>query len=245
MKYVPILFSTPMVIAINNGSKTQTRRTVKYSKKIDNPKIGFSSFTGKREFEVRGVHENGQYGSSLFNMKIDKGDILWVRETHYAYGWWIHNGNKKTFKDFSFDHEGYRYIDNHPLQIESGRKDKKIGWFKRPSIFMPKDACRIFLKVTNVRVERLNEISEEDAVQEGILNYYSDICKSRKYKDYVTKPIGYGNVEHDYPELDNSIESFFSLWESINGKESLEANPFVWVYDFEKIEKPSDFSQTD
>ena len=140
--FKPILFSTPMVQAILRGEKTQTRRIVKYSKIINDPKIGFSAFTGNDHFEVRGVHENGQYGGSLFKMKYKVGDILWVRETFQ-----ILPPNMVFYKADT---------DN----IASG------NW--KPSIFMPKDACRIFLRVTKIRIERLDAISETDAIKEGI-----------------------------------------------------------------------------
>ena len=90
-----------------------------------------------------------------------------------------------------------------------GFRCKKYGadlklWKWKPSIFMPKEACRIFLKVTDVRVERLQSISEADARAEGV----------------------------------DSVDAFFALWQKINGTESLAANPWVWVYEFEVIPKP-------
>ena len=115
--------------------------------------------------------------------------------------------------------------------------DKPLsGW--KPSIFMPKEAARIFLKVTNVRVEKLQDISEEDAIAEGIAvsskvgsdgHYY--------YKDY--------NDTTDWPEVGwmHASTSFQTLWQSINAKKyPWESNPWVWVYDFERIEKPKNFN---
>lgn len=105
----------------------------------------------------------------------------------------------------------------------------------------PKGACRIFLKVTNVRVEKLQNISDEDAQKEGILSYDCEITGKKEFKDYLTKPEGYGHPDHDYPVSTNAIESFFSLWASINGVESLDSNPYVWVYDFQITERPNNF----
>lgn len=131
------------------------------------------------------------------------GDVLWVRETTY----------NEADKD---EAPAYVYRASNPDWImTSGGK-----W--KPSIFMPKDACRIFLKITNTRVERLMDISREDARAEGV-----ERINGAQFKNYVDGTSTY-----------NERTSFYSLWESINGKESLESNPWVWVIEFERIEKP-------
>src|SRR5690554_5370880 len=185
-KMKPILFSTPMVQAILRGEKWQTRRVIKYSKKITNPEIGFSAYTNEDEFEVRGVHENRQYGGSLFKMKHKVGDVLWVRETFRPKSHGMPIGDPYEYKATAL-------LDGNPTDEP---------W--KPSIFMPKEACRIFLKVTGVRVERLQSISEADAKAEGF----------------------------------DSVDSFFALWQRINGTESLAVNQWVWVYEFKVIPKP-------
>jgi len=98
---------------------------------------------------------------------------------------------------------------------------------------MPKEAARIFLKVNGVRVERLHEISEPDAISEGIekMSGWKNRLVENLYTNYMKDGRG-----PQTPRL-----SFFSLWESINGKYSLASNPWVWVYDFCKVERPSDF----
>lgn len=211
-KLKPILFSTPMVQAILDGRKTQTRRKIKYNKKIEDPEIGFSVFTDDAVFEVRGIHENGEFGSSFFELPIREGDILWVRET-FA---------KVLAEDLNGDTVyGYTYKANDNII------DKIQKW--RPSIFMPKEAARIFLEATNVRVERLQDISEEGAIAEGIKPTWINDDKAQcKYKNYIND--GRGSLD--------PVESFKSLWESINGKDSWERNPFVWVYELKQIEKP-------
>jgi hypothetical protein len=82
---------------------------------------------------------------------------------------------------------------------------------------MPKEACRLLLKIKSIRVERLQDISEEDAIAEGAIQH-------EKETDWLTAKFG-----------------FEMIWLKINGKESWISNPFVWVYEFEKIEKPNDF----
>ena len=208
----PILFSTPMVEAIAAGRKTQTRRIIKFPK----------DFTGE-------VYNNAPYGlkysSNLYGDTIQRlayalpDDILWVREK------WRKN---EVPTGFPFHH----YADD---TIYTDRDNEK--W--KPSLFMPKEACRLFLKVKSVGVEKLQDISHEDAVAEGI--EYIDIEEpfTMGYKLYG---------KHRIPDLlgrkavtGTSIESYQTLWESINGRESWDCNPYVWVVSFELTERPQGF----
>ena len=164
------------------------------------------------------------------------GDVFWVRETFHKY---VVGKNNSQYPE---GHVIYSYrADNEKIQ------EAKI-W--KPSIFMPKDACRLFLKVKNVRVEKLHDISDDDAKREGIyitddywgekapLNYMygAEYGYKREYF-FGDSPYGMEKV----PTHSGWKASFFTLWWSINGKESLESNPFVWVYDFEIINKSDSF----
>jgi len=210
--FKPILFSTPMVQAILRGEKNQTRRLIKYKKQIESPEIGWTAFTPYGHFSVRGIHESGSYGESFFKQPYHKGDILWVRETYRKA-----NGMPT----------GYRYDWRATAEEDGAPIDEP--W--KPSIFMPKDACRIFLEVTNVRVERLNKISESDAISEGIE-------KVRQHGKSFYK-LYYGNKKFDYDE--SPIVSYWSLWDKINGEGSYLKNPIVWVYTFKQVDKPDGF----
>jgi hypothetical protein len=188
--FKPILFSAPMVQAILEGRKTQTRRIVK-DKMLQN-----AAGNDDIEFLILTVSH-----------KIKAGNILWVRETFTEWP-------KNSFQYFASTAFG-----------------EELGKWK-PSIHMPKKACRIFLKVRSISIERLREISEYDAISEGIKKtWISNIPAECKYKNYIND--GKGSLD--------PIESFESLWISINGQESYDANPFVWVIEFERIEKPLDF----
>lgn len=186
MKIRPILFSTPMVPAILEGRKTQTRRVIK-DKTEHVARILMKD--GLAVSYVRGAGAQ-LWEDSAFKCPYGQvGDVLWVRE---------------TFLNFNPVDQAPEYIykaENPNFGMVSGEK-----W--KPSIFMPKDAARIWLRITNVRVERLHEITEEDAIREG-----------SKY-------------------LLNVREWFADLWKSINGEESWKSNPWVWVVEFERIEKP-------
>ena len=220
INFKPILFSTPMVQAISRGEKTQTRRKVKYPKKIIDPKIGFSAFTDNNMFEVRGIHENGQYGGSLFKMRYKVGNILWVRETY----------QHTKCLNINFEDENYGYVykaDNEPWEDYD-------GWKWKPSIFMPKEACRIFLKITRIRIERLEDITKEDAIKEGVETWVEDWCATRRYRDYVSGGGHWDDGSHlSTGGVHPAIASFRSLWAKINGFENLMSNPYVFVYDFE------------
>ena len=156
-KVRPILFSTEMVKAILDGRKTQTRRLVKFPK----------DFTGE-------VYNNSPYGlkysSNLYVDTIQRlayalpDDILWVREK------WRKND---VPTGFPFHH----YADN---TIYTDRDNEK--W--KPSLFMPKEACRLFLKVKSVGVERLQDISHEDAEYQAEMEYYAYLDKLIEDKQY-------------------------------------------------------------
>ena len=208
MKQRPILFSTPMVEAILNQTKTQTRRIVKGIEIFNNKTQTNSSI--KRDIKNKNI--TCPYGRV--------GDVLWVRET-----WQKRNENaiKEGF-------EKYYYKASF-----NGCSD--AGW--KPSIYMPKDAARIFLQITDIRIERLQEITNEDAKAEGIIKLLVDNelpIPRIEYKNYLNP-----YKHHSLPETWNTpYHSFQSLWESINGSDSWELNPFVWVVEFKQIAKPNE-----
>jgi hypothetical protein len=222
MKYVPILFSTPMIKSILDGSKIQTRRIIKPQPDED----GLAFHTVKKEWH----DTNGQ----AYKPKAMPGDIFWCRET------WAEAGNFASSEFANSEVIAYRtedavfYDNKEPLDTFAWNWNM-IKW--KPSIFMPKEACRLFLKVTNVRVERLKDISMEDAIAEGIqpITAHNDPNRILGWHDYMVNPKDGFNTFFD------PRESFFSLWESINGEESLDANPWLFVYDFFMIEKPENF----
>lgn len=197
IKEYPILFSTPMVQAIIEGRKTQTRRIVNRTalKWID--EAGFTP-----EFVALPENHLCRYGYP--------GDKLWVRETWNSYN--------KNFYGLP-DEEVYLY--------KANGTDRTCTW--KPSIFMPKAACRIFLQIENIRIERLQDISEENAKAEGIELVEKEHGIFPYYKDYSEHP-------NDFV-FESPKDSYKSLWEKINGINSWNQNPFVWVIEFKRIEK--------
>jgi len=215
MRELPILFSTPMVQAIMEGRKTMTRRTAGLEKVNENPdefKIMNLFYmpdgtTGMVQFDHKGL--GFVYGKPRYQV----GDKLWVRETfryvhHYAI----------SDKLIEYKAGG----DNCVFQLEDPEQFIPEGNWK-PSIFMPKEAARLWLEVTEVRCERLWDITEADAIAEGVEKKPYDL-----YVDYL-KPKEF--VVH-------AEVSFFRLWEKINGRENTLLSPWLFVYTFKKIEKP-------
>lgn len=203
MSMKPILFNTEMVKAILDGRKTCTRRLVKFLPG-KNPqwtgyiKEGLMLYNGKNEPCIR-------------KAPYQPGDILYVRETWERFECWNCEGDERG---------------NCPNEPQKSVLDKTCGCYMyratneisgdakwHPSIHMPKEATRIWLKVTDVRVERLQDMTDDDAEAEGCF-------------DYTSTALGFPDV-----------------WDSTIKKSNLDrygwqANPWVWVIEFEQCEKP-------
>ena len=212
----PILFSGPMVRAILSGRKTQTRRVVKW------PLLSPSDGVKKRLLICDDVPLLRKILQGPFRHPHTRfcpyglpGDRMWVKETHFESRKWRHAPLFAAAPDFI-----YRADYDYREELSS-----VIGchhW--RPSIFMKREASRIALEIVSVRVERLQEISEGDAVAEGI--------------EPVQMPTGevmYDNHLERGAMMARAVSSYASLWESINGAGSWSLNPWVWVVEFKRI----------
>ena len=210
MMVKPILFNTEMVRAILDGRKTCTRRICKDANEHTVPDMDFYN-ADRRTYAVHNFADKEhteQLSTAERTCPICPGDILYVRET------WC--------DDRQFTH------DSTPGQyFYKASENEKFKW--KPSIHMPKEAARIWLKVTDVRVERLQDITPKDAKNEGVGNlFYEDIGYSEK---------NYG-TEVD-PEYGIAKEQFAWLWDSTIKKSDLaqygwDASPWVWVIEFER-----------
>lgn len=188
----PIIFSAPMIRALLDGRKTQTRRVVKGV-----PLEWFGSgFTP--EYVALADNSLCPYGQP--------GDQLWVRET-----WHPETSDPDARAAYRADCD-YDTSD--------------CGW--RPSIHMPRWASRILLRVTDVRVERLQAISEADAIAEGISEL--PLQKQEPGAWWCADPLGNSSLHCRTPRA-----AFCRLWESIYGAGSWDANPWVWVIKFERV----------
>jgi hypothetical protein len=170
---------------------------------------------------------------------IQVGDILWVRESFCI-------TQPSDPEKYFF---GYKTGD-HSKNQASEKYDYAIPNVWKPSIHMPKEACRIFLEITNIRAERLQDISDSDAYAEGIKvieDYYWDKgALNYMYGEEYSYSREYFFLDGNYgikgmPDHNGIKASFFSLWASINKWESVILNPMVWVYEFKQVEKPTNF----
>ncbi|KIQ56456.1 hypothetical protein [Pseudomonas fluorescens] len=234
VKERPILFSAPMVRAILEGRKTVTRRAVspKLTSQFDEPRGQADVEAGYPFIECH----NGFHSAALFCPYGQPGDRLWVRETWgvISHTWnehgdmvdWVPDRPATAIRELPF---GRGYYSGHVIYAadgpnewagdDDGGGEPRSAW--HPSIHMPRRASRILLEVTDVRVERLQDISDEQALAEGAQQY------------------GDGNgyhVEDGQFYTDHPYETFAGLWQSINGEESWRSNPWVWVVEFKRVQ---------
>lgn len=188
MKETPILFSTTMVKAILEGRKTMTRRVIDLPEEPIKIGWGWTTVIDKYGYEQPGKECFAAWGENWHvKIRYATGDLLWVRE---------------TWSDFYGD---------IIYKADEDRVTEKFRW--NPSLFMPKTAARIWLEVTDVRVERLQDITEDDAKKEGVtVDGHEEIWYRENFKD---------------------------LWDGLNAKRGYgwEVNPWVYAITFKREEK--------
>lgn len=230
MAIKPILFNTEMVRAILDGRKDATRRIVK-GFIPDDAVWGYTAFTPKGYISCRGTFADG-YGEKFFKLPCEPSDILYVRETWERFECWNCEGDERG---------------NCPKEPQKSVLDKTCGCYMyratneirgdarwHPSIHMPKEAARIWLKVTDVRVERLQSITEGGAIREGA---EGEKCHHTNTGAFgCTDCMNTGWIEP--PQIE-----FMQIWNSTIKESDLDrygwdANPWVWVIEFERCEKP-------
>jgi len=241
-KETGLLCKPEMVTSIIEDRKHVTRRLrglKQINKRPDAWK--FSGWIGNKPEEKRARFYKPGKAKELKNGIADikcpygcEGDLIYVRETTWQKGQisaGFYNDNEPKWEAY-LDEDG-QYV--HCFDQQKPKDEGFWTWKKVAGLFMPKAVARVWLQITSVRLERLQEIPEEDAIQEGVL-FYSDIL-GLHYKDYIADASGYGDPDHDYPTVSTAKESFKTLWVKINGLNSWKLNPWIWVIHFTKIEK--------
>lgn len=225
-----MIFNGEMVRAILDGRKTQTRRPVKF------PHIDRDAMCELSGNELTGELSAGNYRNSPHGKP---GDHIWVRETWGVVSHeldedgriqpWSPDRTATAIHEMPF---GNGYYTGHAIYAadgeftwgdDDGYEDGRSCW--KPSIHMPRAACRLMLEITGVRVERLNSISQEDAQAEGM--------ELTGWRPTYSDPDSGGEVWTPY-------DNFAQLWESIYGEESWKANPWVWVIEFKVVPNVQD-----
>lgn len=209
MKTRPMLFNGPMVRALLDGSKTQTRRVMKNQPNEDWVPDGYGELNG---YDADGeptpdkiigwgvVAYEGENGYKCPHG--EPGDQIWVKETY-----WRDEEDGAIL--YAADPEDFSVVSQNKHETGS----RRYNW--KPSIFMPRGASRLTLEITDIRVERLQDISEADAIAEGARCSALEKIQAR-------------NGEW-------AKRAYRSLWEQINGANSWDNNPWVWVYTVKKV----------
>lgn len=213
-----------MVRAILEGRKTQTRRIIKLQPVMydfgSQKEWAFVDPSTIKGYMAVGVSAVNKGSTGLIKNSYNVKGGLWVRENFYI-DIAPDDPLPKTQSPIEM-HDVYypadaRGVGRWCCQLIPECSCAEVGVPKmRPSIYMPRWACRLELEITGVRVERLNDISKEDALAEGVMQKYAVDCV-RAGHDYNAKPL------------------FKSLWERINGKGSWAVNPWVWALTFQRI----------
>ena len=199
----PIIFSAPMVRAVIAGEKTQTRRVITPQP----PTMIYNDGTNR-------WYPSGVWGGKDWHAKYEAGDLLWVRETF----------GSSLLGDYTFlQYKATVDTDDpcaYPIDFAQYEKIESKSW--RPSIFMPRWASRITLRVTSVRAQRLQDISSGDAMDEGV----GEVPAAW---EGLGDTFGMGPLAF--------VAAFKNLWDDINAKRgySWDSNPWVWAYKFEVV----------
>jgi len=219
MRQLPALFSTPMVQAILEDRKTMTRRTTGLEIINGHPDLYYLSgvINGTNSFVFKMTVNVMEIPDIYITSRYQVGDHIWVREK------------------FETETDGTVKFYAGNIEVEHNTAYRQLTKWKT-SIRMPKEAARIWLECTRVRCERLMDITEDDAIAEGVSEFgsltkrYVDYCPENHY----TKD----ELKSGYVFETTAVYSFLTLWESMNGIESVRLNPWVFIYEFKRIENP-------
>lgn len=259
----PILFSAPMVQALLAGSKTQTRRALNLPTKscsgapiYEHPKMGGWEATTNGGAGVFRIGKNGERLATRETVGIwhktcgvcldapyQVGDRLYVREEYYQRGHWWEDATdltakgKPKWKFAAYDHDITFDAPTKFLKARSRSNPSEVRWYKRLGRFMPRRYSRLTLTVTDVRVERLQDCSEADAIAEGIeRGHHPDTGESCGWKSYEIIHSGRHKGQpnpHAIVPNKSPVTSYAELWDSINGPGAWEANPWVVAVSFD------------
>lgn len=248
MRHIPMLFSPAMIDAISEGRKTETRRALKPQPlgepwfwpgdEVDPEPCWFDGYTS-------GVEPCGASSREInepIRAALEADDLIWVKEAHYAYGYW------KTTDELTASGKPKRSFVRYPdvpvsfdkNHLLSQSLEKKPGWYKRSSLFMPKADSRLTLRVKSYGIERLQAIDEAGAESEGcfgddeIVDVIGTPHGPSEITDFRYRVHG---VHDDELSFECPVECYADLWDQINGAGAWDADPWVSVIKFEVLKR--------
>jgi hypothetical protein len=231
-RQIPMLFSPAMVEALLAGRKTETRRILNPQPETYQNDAGETCdiHPFKVEGQTRSRIASGFGGSGVITTqecRAEIGDLIWVKEAHYAFGWWQTTDEltKKTQKPKrQFVRSPAKpVLFEAPDDVMTGQPEQRSGWYKRSSLFLPKQESRLTLRVTGFSIELLHQISNTGAVDEG--------CDVKATDPILGTPLTFGG----FNEYVTALEWYRRLWNTINGPEAWDANPWVDVKKFDVL----------
>lgn len=223
----PILFSAPMVQALLAGRKTQTRRI------LPNPEY-YGCPTGDCPHSHQDECNKAMVENTAADLRYAVGDRLYVREEYYQRGHWWEDATdltakgKPKWKFAAYDHDITFDAPTKFLKARSRSNPSKVQWYKRLGRFMPRRYSRLTLTVTDVRVERLQDCSEADAMAEGVRRIFPEGSRNDTGPYHFTVPIQHGSLNER-----SAKATYELLWNVINGDGAWEANPWVVAVSFD------------
>ena len=234
-RQIPMLFSPAMVEALLAGRKTETRRIVpapSHKGVLARPyypaKVNGSWLWCARD----GIPDHGVIDEPIRKARTQVGDLIWIKETHYAYGYWRATGETtKTGRDkVEFVRDGEQPVSFVDHWRKPMSHDPRIPrWNKRPSLFMPKADSRLTLRVTGFGIERLHDIDEAGAWAEGCISGGTNE-NGKPFPAEIPHSSGIG-----YVGWDSALDWYADLWDEINGPDAWDENQWVSVTKFEVI----------
>ena len=201
--------------AVLEGRKTMTRRICKYDRPDESWDIVFPVF-GSKDYDNEGNLVSPLFGA--FGWKNKDGDFTGWNNPLYKFGEVV--AIAQSYRDSGYSPDS---LDRHPkdLSVRGLMKDS-AGWNNK--MFVKSYACKHHIKITNVKIERLQDISDEDCLKEGIIHAYTDNNGIKRYHTPHTK--------RGYLSTDVAQQAFSFLIDKVSGKGTWESNPFVFAYEF-------------
>ena len=235
-RQIPMLFSPAMVEALLAGRKTETRRILNPQPETyqNEARETCDIYPFKVEGQTRSRIASGFGGSGVITTqecRAEVGDLIWVKEAHYTFGWW-ETTDELTKKTQKPKRQFVRYpakpvLFEAPADVMTGQPEQQSGWYKRSSLFLPKLESRLTLRVTGFTIEQLHDIDEAGAAAEGVERLANPTRQKYPFKVYGNRTIGDG--------CRSAKQSYQTLWDSINGFLAWHANPWVDVTKFDVL----------